>query len=101
MVGLARRKISSSGRNDVELGEPSAPAVDVENSGASDQTNEEQKDNSCSIISSILTVLIVLVLLVDGYWIATPEATKVEQLKQLVEYSDSFHEAKEALYKQI
>mmetsp|Transcript_56485 Transcript_56485/g.83975 ORF Transcript_56485/g.83975 Transcript_56485/m.83975 type:complete len:221 (-) Transcript_56485:1196-1858(-) len=105
MVGLARRKISSSGKNYVELGEPSAPAVDVENSGASDQTNEEQKDNSRSITGCILTVLIVLLLLVDGYWFATPEATKVEHIrilnKQLVEYSDSFDEVKEALYKQI
>eukprot|EP00957_Ditylum_brightwellii_P074073 5628500-Ditylum_brightwellii.AAC.1 len=76
MVGLARRKISSSGKNYVELGEPSAPAVDVENSGASDQTNKEQKDNSRSITGCILTVLIVLLLLADGYWFATPEATK-------------------------
>jgi len=102
MVGLARRKIGSSGRNDVELGEPSA---DLKTPNASDQTYEEQDNNRCSIISIIIALALVILLLVDGYWFATPEATKVEHIrilnKQLVEYSDSYHEAKEALYKQI
>lgn len=86
------------------MGDPSAPAV-VSKSTHQSTTTAKENENKRGIMACILTCLIVVIILFDGYWIVTPKETKIEHIKtlnkHLAEYSDALFAQKEALNKEI